>query len=105
LVDWANIDSDRADYTKLKALIRLVDRDPWRQQRLDATDRNDQPALVRLAREPATLSQAPARLVALGDILARFDLPAAVEFLRRAQQRHPDDFWINHQLARYLKTS
>src|SRR4029077_76021 len=51
------------------------------------------------------LSQPPARLVALGDILARFDLPAAVEFLRRAQQRHPDDFWINHQLARYLKSS
>jgi Flp pilus assembly protein TadD len=33
----------------------------------------------------------------------RFDKPAAIKFLRQAQQRHPDDFWINHQLAVTLR--
>ena len=105
LMDWANINTDPAEHKRLAALIRSADRDPWRRHLLDALDRNDQPELARLARDPAALGQPAARLVALGDILARFDQAAAIEFLRRAQQRHPDDFWINHQLAVYLKNS
>src|SRR5262249_52657280 len=62
----------------------------------------DWPRVARLAEQPEVLELPPARLVTLSAILARADLPAAVRFLRQAQQRHPDDFWINHQLAIHL---
>jgi tetratricopeptide (TPR) repeat protein len=35
----------------------------------------------------------------IGELLSRFDYSAAVEFLVQAQRRHPDELWINHQLA------
>jgi Flp pilus assembly protein TadD len=42
-------------------------------------------------------------LALLGEALQVAGLPEqAVDFLRKAQQRHPDDFWINHHLAYVL---
>src|SRR5690242_4012965 len=35
-------------------------------------------------------------------VLFHFDELAAVKFLRQAQQRHPDDFWINNDLGSCL---
>jgi len=103
LGDWANIKTDGAEKQKLAALLRLADSDPWRQQIYDAVDHKDWPGLARLAKAPQALDQPPGRLAALGQILARTDRPGGVEFLRQAQQRHPDDFWINHQLASHLR--
>src|SRR5262249_12251128 len=102
LVDWSNIKTDPADRKKLVALIRLADRNQWRQGLLDALDRNDRPSLSRLAQSAEALTQPPARLAAFGAILAKIDQPACVQFLRQAQQRYPDDFWINYYLAANL---
>jgi superkiller protein 3 len=104
LVNWADVHPDLARSNQLVALVRLADDDPWRTQVLfPALDKKDWPRIARLARQPEALNQPPARLVLLAGILARTDRPAAVKFLRRAQQRHPDDFWINHSLAWHLK--
>jgi hypothetical protein len=100
LVDWAKFQKDFGRYKQLAALVRLADDDPWRQKLFAAVNGKQ---LARLAEQPEALDQPPARLVLLANILARTDRPAAVKFLRRAQQRHPDDFWINHQLALFLK--
>jgi tetratricopeptide (TPR) repeat protein len=99
LVDWANVHSDPVEKKQLGTLLRLADRNPWRQQVWDAVDDQDGSKLARLAQTAEALDQPPSRLKALGNVLAHFDKPAAIKFLRQAQQRHPDDFWINHQLA------
>jgi Flp pilus assembly protein TadD len=77
LVDWSNVHSNPVENKKLRMCLRLADRDAWRQQVWDALDDKDRAKLARLAQ-------------------------AAIKYLRQAQQRHPDDFWINHQLAYYL---
>jgi serine/threonine protein kinase/Flp pilus assembly protein TadD len=92
LVDWADLKTDPADKKKLTAVIRMSDTDPWRQQVFDVVDHKNWPQLARLARQPEALASS----------LAQTDMPAAVEFLRQAQRGHPDDFWINHNLAFYL---
>jgi tetratricopeptide (TPR) repeat protein/serine/threonine protein kinase len=104
LVDWANLKTDPADKKKLTAILRLADSDPWRQQVFDALDNKDWPRLARMAGQPEALSQPPTRILALGMTLAQTNLPDAVKLLRQAQQRHPDDFWVNHELAYYLRS-
>jgi serine/threonine protein kinase/Flp pilus assembly protein TadD len=47
---------------------------------------------------PVTLVRLAERLKAMGG------LQEATVFLRRAQELHPGDFWINHQLGYYLAT-
>jgi Flp pilus assembly protein TadD len=101
LHDWLGVRSvigppDR----RLLALLRRADADPWRDRLLDAFGRNDRHALKELARRPEAAAQPPTTVVLLGALLEGLDeRPLAVEVLRSAQQRHPDDFWINHQLA------
>jgi tetratricopeptide (TPR) repeat protein len=105
LEDWASIhQTASARFKQLADLVRRADDDPWRKQVFFAAlDKRDWPRVVRLAQQPEALDQPPARLVVLGGLLARIDRPAAVKFLRQAQQRHPDDVWINHNLAVNLK--
>jgi hypothetical protein len=97
LVDWYNVHPDPVEKKKLRTLLRLAEWNAWRQQVWDALDDQDGAKLAGLAHSAEALDQPPGRLEALGKILARFDKPAAGRFLRQAQQRHPDDFWINHQ--------
>jgi tetratricopeptide (TPR) repeat protein len=101
LVDWWKIKRlpAEADRKQLGAVVRLVDSVPWQQQVVAALEDEDGTQLARLAQQPEVLSQPPAGLVALAAALGKTDLPAAVTFLRQAQQRHPDDFWINFKLA------
>jgi serine/threonine protein kinase/Flp pilus assembly protein TadD len=100
--DWAIITQDPVARSKLRTVIALADRTPWKQQVFDAINHKDWAALARLAQEPETFRQPPARLVVLGNTLAEGDRPAAVKFLQQAQQRYPGDFWINHGLAEHL---
>jgi tetratricopeptide (TPR) repeat protein len=102
LVDWARVQTDPAAFKRLTALVRSVDENPWRKQLFEAVDREDWRRVARLAQQPEALDQFPTVLVMLGTILARTDRPAAAQFLRQAQQLHPDDFWVNHNLAALL---
>jgi serine/threonine protein kinase/Flp pilus assembly protein TadD len=99
---WFSSAQDPAVKNKLNTVVLLADKTPWQKQVYDALDHNDWSGLARLAQDQETFRQPPAHLVALGNTLARTDLTKAVDFMQRAQQRHPNDFWINHSLAEYL---
>jgi tetratricopeptide (TPR) repeat protein len=94
---------DPAERAKLLAVAQLADPDPWRQQVRDAISQNDQARLLDLSRQVQVLEQPPATLVLLGQSLAPTDLSAATALLRRTHRLHPDDFWINYELGRYLR--
>jgi tetratricopeptide (TPR) repeat protein len=95
--NWAKADAAAAK--KLTAIIRLADDSPWRRRLYAALDGNDAAGLTRLARESDAVSQPPARMVALGNLLARTDPERAAAFLQQALQRHPGDFWLNNELG------
>jgi serine/threonine-protein kinase len=92
-----------AERAKLLAVAQLADPDPWRQQVRDAISRSDQTRLSDLSRQVQVLQQPPATLLMLGQSLATTDLPAAINLLRRTHRQYPDDFWINHELGKYLR--
>jgi tetratricopeptide (TPR) repeat protein len=102
LIDWYNIQPPAADKKKLAALLRWGDKNRLWGPILSPADQKDGRRLARLAQSVDTLREPPASLLALGEALAETNKQAAVNFLRKAQQRHPGDFWMNHHLAFYL---
>jgi tetratricopeptide (TPR) repeat protein len=90
-------------WQRLAGVARLVDPDPWRNRLRDALAQEDGQALKPLAAQAEAASLPAPTWLLLGDALAKAGaLPDAVRVLRRGQQRHPGDFWVNHQLALYL---
>jgi tetratricopeptide (TPR) repeat protein len=96
----ARPDSDRS-WRTLLAVARAADPDEWRCRLRDVLEGKGEwvpPELARLKEA----SDRPASSFALV-VEAVQEKPAAlaqvVPLLRRAQQLHPDDFWINHYLA------
>ena len=93
----------------LAAIATAADPDPWRSRLrdaldLDATDREQARAafedLAATAPEEVLHRESLSRLAyALG---SHGKKEAAASLLRRAQRAHPDDFWINYDLARSL---
>src|SRR5262249_39565838 len=88
-------------WERLVAAARVADPDPdaGRNQLRDALEGQDPKALEKLAAAGAAGEWPPATLLLLAQ-LSR-DTPAServVDLLRQAQQRHPADFWINHEL-------
>jgi tetratricopeptide (TPR) repeat protein len=68
----------------------------------NAYERGDKKALIEKARAAQALSPVAAAYV--GNALSQIDAhELAIALLREAQQLHPDDFWINHQLALCLQ--
>jgi tetratricopeptide (TPR) repeat protein len=102
LDDWLWAIS-RPNQERLLAVLAQVDADPWRQRlRVEFVNRN-QKALRELAREANAPAQPPANCVLLGGALRSLgDTELAVEFLRRAQQEHPGDYWLNQELGHTL---
>src|SRR5262249_26310938 len=88
---------------RLLAIARQADPDPWRDRLRETFGRRDRKTLVQLARDQKVLDQAPATvlLLAMG-LSAEDEYALAVAVLRQAQQRHPNDFWLNQNLAEYL---
>jgi tetratricopeptide (TPR) repeat protein len=86
------------------AAARAADPDEWRDRLRDAQGRHDSKAVDEL------LASIPAEhwssKIALITKFKRFAASErAVTLLRQAQERHPDDFWANHDLAYYLTHS
>jgi serine/threonine protein kinase/Flp pilus assembly protein TadD len=102
LDDWAGI-KDRlrkGSGTSLRAAADLADDDPWRRGLREAATRGDGAALERLAEQPGARSQPAVNQVLLASALGGVRRwGAAARLLRRAQQDHPADFWINFKLA------
>jgi tetratricopeptide (TPR) repeat protein len=96
-----------AEAQHLVRVARLADPDPWRNRLRDAIDLMlaDKPRarleLERLVADASGLTAASAERLAraLADLGNR---EAAVALDRAAQRAHPDDFWINSNLAAAL---
>src|SRR5262249_12779542 len=110
LDDWAYVSLAKEDDSpvrrrQLLAVARLADSDPWRNRLREAIARRDKKGFTELVDgylqtadlAPATLAFVAQELVAAG----AGDKAEAV--LRKAQQQHPADFWINYQLAVHLQ--
>jgi serine/threonine-protein kinase len=102
LDDWARRTTDRDEAGRIEALLRALEPDAgaprprWRAAR----EQGDRAALARLAEELAGRDLPPAALVNMADDLAELkEVVAAERLLRAGRERHPDDFWLNFQLA------
>jgi tetratricopeptide (TPR) repeat protein len=94
---------DEARCQHLLAVARAADADGWRGQLREALAGEDRQALLRLASSDEATRLLPWTCRAVGFTLARAGSPGPAEaLLRQAQQRHPDDFWINYSLADLL---
>ncbi len=90
---------------KLLAIARAADPDEWRNRVRDALSggARGQAQLAELAASDRVRALLPASLCTLGNALCQARLTDdGVALLRDAQRRHPDDFWINYELARNL---
>jgi tetratricopeptide (TPR) repeat protein len=100
--DWLSVRGRlfRPGYMRLFEVAQRVDPDDWRNQFREAMRRRDVKAMATLARDPNLGAQPPATVASLATRLRRAgQLPLAIEVLRSAQQRHPDDFWVNEDLG------
>jgi tetratricopeptide (TPR) repeat protein len=87
-------------WQRLVQVARLADPDERRQQVRDALLERDEETLKRLAADPKSLELPASTLDLLGKAFRAVAGPeAAAAFLRAAQLRHPNDFWINLSLA------
>ncbi len=92
-----------AVFQNLLAVARAADPDPWRVTLHEALSKNDVAPLVRLAQEPAIERHGPTRLWFLGfglEVLG--DRDRALDVLKKAQQAHPGDYWVNTELGLVL---
>jgi serine/threonine-protein kinase len=88
-----------------REVLAWVDRDPWRGRVRAALASADRKALIRLAQEVDVRRQGPDFLLLLAEVLQDERAPLRIDLLRRAQQQHPGDFWVNHALAYSLEGS
>jgi Flp pilus assembly protein TadD len=94
----ARASSTRRD--PLWIVANKADSDSWRQQLRDPVVGWSRLRLEQLAQDKGVLDQPPTNLALLGRYLRYSQsLPRSVALLRKAQWRHPTDFWINMELA------
>ncbi|MDB5348940.1 MAG: serine/threonine protein kinase [Planctomycetota bacterium] len=107
-LDWAIVRrGDTSGIGRLAEAARVADPDPWRNDlraSLAITDKDRRlGALKSLAATARFNELGPVSLDLLGATLADSgDLATAETLLRRAQQRYPNDFWVNYDLAMVL---
>jgi tetratricopeptide (TPR) repeat protein len=94
---------------QLLAVARAVDPDPWRNRLRNALEPTLEPkgpvSLERLVASARGDQLPPATAVLLARLAREpFAAERVVVVLRQVWQRHPDDFWVNHELAESLFT-
>jgi serine/threonine-protein kinase len=111
LDDWAAIRRDKgknaAGAAQLSAVARVADPDPWRNELRTVLDQADEKAqltaLQNLAKKAKFEELGPISLHLLGAGLHDAgDDKLAESVLRKAQERHPRDVWINTALGNVL---
>jgi serine/threonine-protein kinase len=95
LDDWAACTQDEARRGWLLAVARRADPDPWRDRARDPAPWRDRAALARLAAEEEAVEQPPQLVATVVRRLGR----DGVGLLRRAQARHPEDFYLTFDLG------
>src|SRR5262249_55922293 len=96
LDDWADVDARLRK--RLQEVTRRADPNPVR----EAVDRGETEHLFRLADELDVGRHHPTTLFVLGREVARAG-GDPVPLWRRAQQRYPQDFWLNFMLGQALR--
>jgi serine/threonine-protein kinase len=103
LDDWLALEVDQPVARRLLAVSREVDPEPYRNRLRAAVADADAAALKQLAREaPAADLPVPTALLLADGLHLAGELGEAVEVLRAARRRHPDDFWVNDILGVFL---
>ncbi len=110
LDDWASIRRGKrgnpGSAAQLSETACVADPDPWRKDLRTALDQSDKAALQALAKTAKFHELSPISLQLLGTGLSDAgDATGAESVLRRAQQRHPRDVWINYELGKLLEKS
>src|SRR5262249_27670427 len=91
------------NWRQLVAVALAAEPDQWRALLRETVAGHDPDAARLAAASPASDDLPPAAAVLLGRTLLRNGAPErAVQLLRRARQRHPDDFWLNIRLGATL---
>jgi tetratricopeptide (TPR) repeat protein len=98
LDDWAvcNLDRDRRAW--VLAVARLADPDPWRDRVRDLATWDNRDMLQQLADTAPAAEQSPQLLAALAGRL-RTSGGEATGLLRRVVLAHPNDFWVQVEMA------
>jgi len=94
---WAMTAREPAHRRWVFDVVRLADPDPWRDQARDPAIWTNVAALVKLVRAAPFEQWTPQLLAIVGTRLREHEEGKAL--LRRAQQRFPDDFWVNFALG------
>jgi tetratricopeptide (TPR) repeat protein len=108
LDEWAMLrravnPQDEPRWQRLLRVAQTADPDAWRTQVRDALARRDQEALKRLTASDQALQLPPWTLNVVARVLARQGARQRAEaLLRKAQQRYPDDFWLNHLIFQVI---
>jgi tetratricopeptide (TPR) repeat protein len=94
---------ENKDWNRLLAVARTADADELRNRLRMALQHGESKTLKDLI-APAEAANLPSATLSLLAFYPRaYDSPEeVVALLRQEQQRHPDNFWINHQLAYHL---
>jgi serine/threonine protein kinase/Flp pilus assembly protein TadD len=93
-------------WKRLIAVAREADPDAWRNQVRDALERGDDERLTHLAASAPISGVHPQTLCLFYRALdVGGDWRTLQSLLRRAQREHPDEFWINFDLAWFLDFS
>jgi tetratricopeptide (TPR) repeat protein/tRNA A-37 threonylcarbamoyl transferase component Bud32 len=90
--------------TELRTLANSVDDDAWRRRLRSAVETSNFAELEQLACDEHTLEEPPTNLKLLGWALYRIrNFRSAENWLRKANERHPEDFSISLLLASSLQ--
>jgi tetratricopeptide (TPR) repeat protein len=98
-------DTEKQQRQWLAEVLAAADPDPWRQQLRQAVARAEVALLTRLVDQVDIAQQPPEVLLQVAWEPLLRDHPARVRLLRRAQQKHPGDFWANYDLGGALYQS
>jgi serine/threonine-protein kinase len=103
LDDWYFLAPEAAG-GRLLEVSRLADPDPLRDRVRVAISQKDRTALKELADSDAAIELSPPTLILLADVLYQQGQRAeALQLLLRAQNRYPNDFWVNDVLGLHLR--
>ncbi|HEY7423919.1 MAG TPA: protein kinase [Gemmataceae bacterium] len=104
---WAFLLTNRNDRDRVKQLLavaRAADPDPWRDRLRDYLEGKDPKALSELVASAQPDELPPATAVVLAKLTRETPEAERVAILlRQLWRRHPNDFWVNHELAYCLQ--
>jgi tetratricopeptide (TPR) repeat protein len=103
--DYGRSPAVAARWKHLLRVARAADPDGWRTRLREALEQEDWGAMADLASQEEAAHQFSPTVMRLFHALDRGakSVRPAVTLLRRAQRHHPDDFWINLELAGSLR--